>query len=32
MGLDDAGRGVAEGMVGVVVERELEGFDAVKER
>jgi len=32
MGLDDAGGGVAEGVASVVVERGLEGFDALKER
>jgi len=32
MGLNDGGRGVSEGVAGVVIERGLEGFDAVKER
>jgi len=31
MGLDEARSGVAEGVVGVVVERGFEGFDAVEE-
>lgn len=31
MSLDDARGGVAEGVVGVVVERGFEGFDAVEE-
>lgn len=32
MGLDDLGRSVLLGMADVMIERGLEGFDAVKER